>query len=73
MFQEVAPPERLIFTWGGPGFSPEDLPVATVLIEEIPDGTYVTFELSGVSGAPGDGAFYDTWDNALSKLKEYVV
>lgn len=71
-FQEVSPPERLVFTWGAPGFDPEDLPVVRVLIEEIDDGCYVTFELKGVSGEPGDGAFYDTWDNALTSLKEYA-
>lgn len=72
-FQEVIPEERLVFTWGAPEFDAEDLPIATVTLEEIPDGTYVTFELKGVSGEPGDESFYDTWDNALTKLKEYVA
>ena len=69
-FREVSPPERLVFTWGAPGFKPAQLPVATVEIEEISDGTYVTFELSGVLGEPGDGAFYDIWDNALTSLRD---
>lgn len=73
MFQAVDPPNRLVFTWGAPEFDPEDLPVITVTIEEIEDGTYVTLELEGVSGEPGDEAFYDTWDNAMTKLKGYVA
>lgn len=73
MFQVVDPPDRLVFTWGAPEFSPEDLPVVTVTLDEIDDGTYVTLELEGVPGEPGDESFYDTWDNALAKLKEYVI
>ena len=72
-FQDVTPHERLVFTWGAPGFDPEDLPVATVTLEETNDGTYVSFEIEGVSGEPGDESFYDTWYHALNRLKEYLA
>ncbi|HEY4558066.1 MAG TPA: SRPBCC domain-containing protein [Enteractinococcus sp.] len=71
-FQEVTPPRRLVFTWGAPDFNPERLPIVAVNLDETSDGTYVMFELVGVAGEPGDNGFYDTWDQALARLKAYV-
>lgn len=73
LFQEVAPFDRLAFTWGAPDFNPEYLPVATVGIDEIVDGTHVNFDLRGVPGEQGDDGFYDTWDQALARLKAYLA
>lgn len=73
VFREVVPPHRLVFTWGVPQLERDDLPLVTVEIEETEDGSYVALTLDGFSGEPGDGAFYDIWDQALVRLKEYVA
>lgn len=73
VFHEVMPPHRLVFTWGAPELGREDLPIVTIKIDETSDGCYVELTLEGFSGEPGDGAFYDTWDHALARLKDYVA
>src|SRR5699024_12612269 len=61
VYKEVAPFERLVFTWGEPGADPRKTPVVTVTLEPEENGTRMVFELRGVSGQPGDGFFYDGW------------
>ena len=73
VFQEVMPPHRLVFTWGAPNLNSTNLPVVSVEIDETSDGSYVALTFAGYSGEPGDGAFYDTWNQALIRLKEYVA
>lgn len=73
MFHEVLPPRRLVFTWGAPELRRDALPLVTIEIDETTDGSYVELTLEGFSGEPGDGAFYDTWDQALNRLKDYVA
>lgn len=73
VYKEVAPYERLVFTWGEPGADPDDTPVVTVTLQPEDDGTLMTFELRGVTGQPGDGFFYDGWDEALDVLEEYLA
>lgn len=72
VYQDVSPYERLAFTWGEPGADPDDTPVVTVTLEPEESGTLMTFELRGASGKPGDGYFYDGWDEALDVLEEHL-
>lgn len=73
VFHEVLPPRRLVFTWGAPELRRDALPLVTIEIDETTDGSYVELTLEGFSGEPGDGAFYDTWDQALIRLKDFVA
>jgi len=73
VYKEVAPYERLVFTWGEPGADPKKTPVVTITLEPEENGTRMIFELRGVSGQPGDGFFYDGWDEALDVLEEYLA
>lgn len=72
VYEEVTPYERLVFTWGEPGSDPNNTPVITVTFEPEGDGTRMIFELRGASGQPGDGYFYDGWDEALDVLEEHL-
>lgn len=73
VYQEITPYERLVFTWGEPDADPDDAPVVTVTLEPEQRGTRMIFELRGVSGQPGDGFFYDGWDEALDVLTEHLA
>lgn len=73
VYQEVAPFQRLVFTWGDPGADPADTPVVTVTLEAAGAGTKMTFDLHGVPGARGDGFFYDGWDEALDMLEKHLA
>ena len=66
-YREVAPYERLAFTWGRPEDDPEDCPLITVSFEAVAGGTRMTFELMGVPARPGDD-IYDGWEEALHNL-----
>ena len=68
----MEPPTRLSFTWGDPDDDPDDSPVVTVVIEGLGELTWLTFDLRGVDGEPGDGSFYDGWDEALDALVEHL-
>jgi uncharacterized protein YndB with AHSA1/START domain len=75
-YREVAPLDRLVFTWGSADDIDEARPVITVeLAEQGASGqqTLMTFQLEGESGAPGDGWFYDGWAEALDLLAERVA
>lgn len=72
VYLEVAPFERLVFTWGEPDGDPDDTPIITVTLETVSEGTRMTFDLRGVDGVRGDGFFYDGWDEALDVLGEYL-
>ncbi|TFD53928.1 SRPBCC domain-containing protein [Cryobacterium frigoriphilum] len=71
VYREVAPFERLVFTWGEPD-DVVDTPVVTLTLEPVAAGTTLTFDLRGVDGAPGDGFFYDGWRETLDSLAEYL-
>lgn len=73
VFHEVVPPHRLVFTWGVPKLANGNLPLITIEIDETEDGSYIQLTLEGFSGEPGDGAFYDIWDQALVRLREFVA
>ena len=73
VFHEVVPPHRLVFSWGAPGLHNTRLPIVSVEIDQTSDGSYVALTLTGFSGEPGDGGFYDVWDEALLRLKQYVA
>jgi uncharacterized protein YndB with AHSA1/START domain len=75
-YREVVPPERLVFTWGGPDDADEVMPVVTVeLAEQGASGeqTLMTFRLDGLEGQPGDNSFYDGWAEALDLLGERLA
>ena len=73
VYLEVAPYERLVFTWGVPGGDPDDTPIVAITLEPAVDGTRMTFDLRGVDGTKGDGFFYDAWLEALDCLEDYLV
>jgi uncharacterized protein YndB with AHSA1/START domain len=75
-YREVAPFDRLVFTWGGPGDADENMPVVTVdLAERGASGeqTLMTFELDGIAGQPGDNYVYDGWSEAFDELEERLA
>ncbi|MGY2746663.1 SRPBCC family protein [Arthrobacter sp. UYCu723] len=72
VYREVAPFERLVFTWGHPNGDPDDTPVITVTLEPVHEGTRMTFDLRGVDGSKGDGYFYDGWQEVLFSLGDYL-
>lgn len=72
-YLEVQPYDHFVFTWGAPGLDPENLPVITVRLERVADGTHLMFELKGFDGAAGDDSYFDTWDAAMTNLKEYLT
>src|SRR5699024_8860490 len=73
VYKEVAPYERLVSTWGEPGADPKKTPVVTITLEPEENGTRIIFELRGVSGQPGDGFFYDGWDEAVDVFEECLA
>ncbi len=75
-YREVAPPDRLVFTWGSPGDADEERAVITVdLLEHGPSGgqTLMTFHLDGMAGTLGDNFVYDGWSEAFDLLDERLV
>jgi uncharacterized protein YndB with AHSA1/START domain len=75
-YREVAPPERLVFTWGSPGDDDASMPLVTIdLAEHGPSGaqTQMTFHLEGIAGVPGDGYVHDGWAEALDLLEERIA
>jgi uncharacterized protein YndB with AHSA1/START domain len=75
-YREVVPPERLVFTWGGPDDPDATMPVVTVQLDEqgaSGEQTLMTFRVVGVEGQPGDNNFYDGWAEALDLLVERVA
>ncbi len=73
-YLEVVEPERLVFTWGSPDDTREELPVITVDLAEL-DGhkTEMTFHLRGFEGQAGDGNVYDGWSGAFDILTEHLA
>jgi uncharacterized protein YndB with AHSA1/START domain len=71
-YREVAPYDRLVFTWGSPGDPDEVMPVVTVELAERGSGeqTHMTFRLDGIAGQPGDDNVYDGWSEAFDLLAE---
>jgi uncharacterized protein YndB with AHSA1/START domain len=72
-YREVAPPGRLVFTWGSPGDADESMPLITVELAEhgaTGQQTRLTFHLVGFAGAPGDEYVYDGWSEALDLFGE---
>jgi uncharacterized protein YndB with AHSA1/START domain len=65
-YVEIREPERLVFTWGDPA---DPFSTATVVLDEVDDGTLLRFTLRGAVGQPGDDSFYDGWSQALDELE----
>ncbi|MET0694966.1 MAG: SRPBCC domain-containing protein [Propionibacteriaceae bacterium] len=72
VYREVEPYERLAFTWGEPDGDPDDSPLITISLEQLDEGTRMTFDLRGIDGTRGDGSFYDGWESALDSLGDHV-
>jgi uncharacterized protein YndB with AHSA1/START domain len=72
VYREVAPFERLVFTWGHPNGDPDDTPIVTITLEPDHKGTRMTFDLRGVDGTKGDGYFYDGWHEVLVSLGGFL-
>jgi uncharacterized protein YndB with AHSA1/START domain len=74
-YREVAPFDRLVFTWGSPGDADEVMPVITVELADHGSGnqTHMTFHLEGIAGKPGDQNVYDGWSEALDLLGERLA
>ncbi|WP_029088502.1 SRPBCC family protein [Brevibacterium album] len=73
VFLEVAPQERLVFTWGSPDDSAEEAAsVITLTFTEDGERTEMVFHQRGFAGAPGDGYVYDGWDEALNNLAAHL-
>ena len=72
-YREVAPPDRLVFTWGNPGDADEAMPLITVELAQhgrAGEQTRMTFHLEGLAGQPGDEYVHDGWSEALDLFAE---
>lgn len=72
-YLEVAPVERLVFTWGDPDASVEEAPVITLTLIPRGEKTEMVFHLRGIAGTPGDGFVYDGWDEALTNIGRHLA
>jgi uncharacterized protein YndB with AHSA1/START domain len=74
-YHEVAPFDRLVFTWGSPGDADEIMPVITVELADhgAGDQTHMTFHLKGIAGQPGDENVFDGWTEAFDLLAERLA
>jgi len=75
-YREVAPFDRLVFTWGSPDDADDSMPVVTLELAEhgaSGEQTHMTFHLDGWAGAPGDGFVYDGWSEALDLFEERLA
>lgn len=68
VFLEIAPIDRLVFTWGEPNAPVETAPVISLTFIEQNDRTELVFHLRGFAGKPGDGFVYDGWDEVKSPV-----
>lgn len=68
VFLEIAPHDRLVFTWGDP-----DAPVITLTFAEQRDATELVFHLRGYGGRPGDDYVYDGWAEALTNFGRHLA
>lgn len=67
-YLDVAPIDRLVFTWGDPDAPVAGSPVITLTLIPHGESTELVFHLRGYDGAPGDGFVYDGWDEALTNV-----
>ena len=72
VYREVAPNERLAFTWGDPGDDPDDAPLVTLTLEPLGELTRLSFDLRGLDGMVGDGSYHDGWESALDELAGFI-
>lgn len=72
-FLEVAPLERLVFTWGEPDAPVDASPVITLTFMSEGERTELIFHLRGYAGEPGDGFVYDGWAEALTNFGKYLA
>lgn len=72
-FLEIAPMDRLVFTWGNPGTPVESAPVITLTFIDKGEQTELVFHLQGYDGRPGDGFVYDGWAEALTNLERHLA
>ncbi len=71
-FLDVAPFERLVFTWGYPDDPIENSPVVTLTLTARGDCTEMIFHLRGFAGHPGDQYVYDGWSKTLDDLMAHL-
>jgi uncharacterized protein YndB with AHSA1/START domain len=73
VYQEVSPPERLVFTWGDPT-NAETVSVCTVtFVESSPGSTTMTFHLLAPGPlSPDDGA-RGGWNSCFNNLERLVA
>ncbi len=72
VYREIAPGERLVFSWGLPDAPDDDRPVVTVTITPLGELTRLGVELRGVDGVAGDGFYYDGWASVLDELVQHL-
>ena len=70
---EVAPYDRLAFTWDEPDGPVDGAPVITLSFTEQGTSTELVFHLRGIAGKPGDGFVYDGWDEAFTNLDGHLA
>jgi uncharacterized protein YndB with AHSA1/START domain len=72
-YLEVAPFDRLVFTWGEPDAPVDVAPVITLTLIPRGERTELVFHLRGYEGKPGDGFVYDGWDEALTNFGRHLA
>jgi uncharacterized protein YndB with AHSA1/START domain len=68
---EVAPPERLVFTWTEPGGSRGES-VVTVVLTDLGGRTEMTFHQAGFVSDETRAGVQEGWSSAFDRLTEYV-
>lgn len=73
-YREIAAPERLVFThgWENDELHPGHETLVTVVLEEVQNGTKMTFTQSNLATASSRDGHAEGWSGAFDNLNNYL-
>ena len=72
VYQEVIPPEKLVFTWTWPRSTPERESLVTITITRKGEGTELVFRHEGFFDKAVRDGHEQGWTGAFAKLERYL-
>lgn len=72
VYQEVAKPKKLVFTWSWPRTTPERVSLVTILFNAKGSGTEVVFKHERFFDEAARDSHQRGWTGLLEKLDEYL-
>ena len=72
-YLEVAPVDRLVFTWGEPDAPVDAASIITLTLIPRGERTELVFHLRGHVGTAGDGFVHDGWQEALTNMGRHLA